>query len=118
MVNHKKALEFLWKGICTITVQEGTKNSTNKRIEFDESVLHENKPCKLSFKTITTTTEGVAAGVSQVAVLFMSNEFEVPPGSKITITQNGKTTDYERSGEPAIYSHHQEIPLALFKGWA
>jgi len=43
---------------------------------------------------------------------------DIPEGSKITVTQNGVTHDYERSGKPAVYSCHQEVPLELFKEWA
>jgi hypothetical protein len=42
----------------------------------------------------------------------------VKPGSKLTITQNDMTTEYQSSGKPAFYSTHQEIVLELFKGWA
>ena len=41
-----------------------------------------------------------------------------PVMPKITVTQNGVTRDYERSGKPAVYTCHQEVPLELFKEWA
>lgn len=43
---------------------------------------------------------------------------EIPEGAKITVTQNGATKDYVRSGKSAVYSCHQEVPLELFKEWA
>jgi hypothetical protein len=119
MVNQKEALQSLWKGVCTITAQSEKQNSTTKRTEFDEDAVCENEPCKLSYKVLTSTSEkNDAAEVKQVPKLFLSNEITVPAGSKITITQNGKTTEFEKSGEPAIFSNHQEIILELFKGWA
>lgn len=118
-MNHKKALEFLWKGTCTISVKKEKTNPITKRTEFDEDVIYSNQPCKLSFERLTTTTENSnAALITQGVKLFLSPTIEIPPGSKITVTQNEKTTDYERSGEPAVYSNHQEVPLELFKGWA
>jgi hypothetical protein len=45
-------------------------------------------------------------------------EIHVKPGSKLTITQNGVTTEYKNSGEPALFDTHQEIILELFKGWS
>ena len=54
----------------------------------------------------------------QSITLFIDRAVTVPEGSKITVTQNGVTGVYEKSGKPAIYSTHQEIPLELFKGWA
>ena len=38
--------------------------------------------------------------------------------SKITVTQNGVTGDYARSGVPAVYVSHQEVTLELFKEYA
>lgn len=115
----KSPLEWLWKGSCTLFIRKERRNPINKRIEFDEVAIYENQPCKLSFKTITSTNENNhAAEVTQVQKLFISNEVNIPAGSKVVVTQNGKTREYEKSGEPAIYSNHQEVILVLFKGWA
>jgi hypothetical protein len=119
MVSVRQALESLWQGVCTITIREGTQNPTTKRTEFTESNLHQNQPCKLSFERITVTDDSDnAASIAQATKLFIAPEINIPAGSKITVTQNGKTAAYEKSGEPAIYSNHQEVPLELFKGWA
>lgn len=51
-------------------------------------------------------------------------EHPIPPdvvikaGSKIIVTQHGRTTEYSNSGVPAVYPTHQEIMLTLFNGWA
>jgi hypothetical protein len=119
MVNHRAALEKLWKGLCTITVRQGSKNQINKRTEFTETIVYENQPCKLSFERITSTNENNnAVLVIQGAKLFIAPEINIPAGSKITVTQNNKTNVYEKSGEPAIFTNHQEVPLELFKRWA
>ena len=39
-------------------------------------------------------------------------------GSKITVTQNGVTTDYASSGKPAVYETHQEVILELKEKWS
>lgn len=119
MVKQKNALQSLWKGTCKIIVQVEKQNPITKKIEFVEDVVCENEPCKLSYKTLSSTNENNnVAEVRQVPKLFLSNEISVPAGSKITVTQNGKTTDFSKSGEPAIYTYHQEIILELFRGWA
>lgn len=119
MVNHKKALELLWKGTCNVIIKVGKTNPTNKRTEFEEETIYTNQPCKLSFESITSTNEtDNVASISQGVKLFLSPTVSIPAGSKIVVTQNGKTADYEKSGEPAIYTNHQEVPLELFKGWA
>ena len=115
----KTALESLWKGKCTIYVHDEQKNQTNKRSKFVERAVYTDQPCKLSFETIKQTTENNnATQVMQSVKLFISPDVVIPPGCKITVTQNGKTTDYQSSGEAGVYSYHQEIVLELFKGWA
>ena len=47
--------------------------------------------------------------------LFLAPEWQVPAGSKITVTGRGGERVYCRSGEAAVYGSHQEIPLALWK---
>jgi hypothetical protein len=119
MVNQKEALQSLWKGVCTIIVQAEKQNPITKKTEFEPDTLCDNEPCKLSYTNLTSTNENSnAEEVKQVPKLFLSNEITVPAGSKITVTQNGKTTEFEKSGEPAVFSNHQEIILELFKGWA
>ena len=75
--------------------------------------------CRLSHKTVTTTkpTEE-AALVAQTVVLYIDPSVEIPEGSKITVTQNGVTRDYEQSGKAAVFTYHKEVPLELFKEWA
>ena len=58
------------------------------------------------------------AAVTQGVKLFIAPEAEVKSGSKITVTQNGVTTEYSASGEAAVYESHKEIMLELWKGWA
>jgi len=109
----------LWQGRCSIFVRQERRNTTSKRVEFDEVAVYTNQPCRLSYKTVRQTTEGnSAAEPTQVATLFISSDVVVPAGSKIVVAQNGRTAHYARSGEPAVYTHHQEIVLALFPGWA
>jgi hypothetical protein len=119
MVNHRKALERLWTDSCTVYEKEKTKDATTKLTKFTDKVLFTDKICKLSFKTLVTSSENSsAAEVTQVAVLIIGIELNIPPGSKISVTKAGKTVDYEYSGEPGRFTDHQEIPLKLFKGWA
>ena len=83
-------------------------------------IVQEDIPCRLSFKTINNTNpnENAASALVQVTEVFLAPEIVVKPGSKLTITQNGVTTDYKSSGIPATYSTHQEIVVEIFKGWA
>lgn len=119
VVKARKAIESMYDGTCTIIERQKVK-LPNKSTGFMDIVVLEDIPCRLSFKTITNTTQaetGVSA-VVQVTKVFIAPEIKVKPGSKLTITQNDVTTEYKSSGQPAIYTTHQEIELELFERWA
>lgn len=108
----------MYDGTCTVTVQEEYEEK-NGSTSFRQVVTIEDEPCHLSFSNTSSTKEGeVAATVAQVTELFISPDISIAPGSKITVTQNGVTTDYTRSGKPAVYATHQQIVLDLWKGWS
>jgi hypothetical protein len=82
-------------------------------------VVLENQPCKLSFKTLAATSQTEsAANITQQTKLFISPDISINAGSKITVTQDGVTTDYTCSGVPAVYPTHQEVILELFEDFA
>ena len=115
----RKAIESMYDGSCIITEHQKVKLE-NKSTGFKDVVVQKDIPCRLSFKTVTNTnqTETGASAVVQITKVFLAPEIQVKPGSKMTITQNNVTVDYKSSGQPAVYSTHQEIVLELFKGWA
>lgn len=116
VVKVRKALEKAYVG--TFTVTEHTKIiKPNKTTGFvDVDVLSE-QPCRLSFSSIPSATDGSVAEITQTVKLFFAPEITVKEGSKITVTQNGVTTEYKQSGTTAVYDTHKEINLELFKGW-
>lgn len=119
VVKARKAIESMYDGTCTIIERQKVK-LPNKSTGFKDIVVLEDIPCRLSFKTITNTNQA-ETGVStvvQVTKVFIAPEIQVKPGSKLTITQNDVTTEYKSSGQPAIYTTHQEIELELFERWA
>ena len=109
----REAIERLYKGLCSVKVKVSSVNE-----ETGETVLTE-QPCRLSFQSRNSAAKDDGySTVSQSVVLFIAPEVEIPSGSKITVTQNGKTTDYCRSGESAVYTSHKEIALELFEDYA
>lgn len=119
VVKARKTIESMYDGTCTIIERQKVK-LPNKSTGFKDIVVLEDIPCRLSFKTITNTNQA-ETGVStvvQVTKVFIAPEIQVKPGSKLTITQNDVTTEYKSSGQPAIYTTHQEIELELFERWA
>ena len=116
---YKAAVQRLWTGKATVTVREGVLNEANGRTEPVERVLVEGAACRISHKTVTATEPSEeAAKTVQTVTLYIAPSVDIPEGSKITVTQNKVTRDYERSGTPAVYTVHQEVPLELWEGWA
>lgn len=109
----KKALESMHTGTCTIYEYQDVKDLVTKRTINQEVLVIENQPCRLSYKNITKTSDGDIPTLTQVIKLFISNEINIKAGSKIVVTQNNKTTEYKNTGEPAIYSNHQEVILEI-----
>jgi len=111
-------LSKLWTDYCDVVIKEAVFNQDTKRTEFSEKVLHSKIPCRVSFYITRQTSGDFVFQNSQEVKLFLSNQINIPIGSKIKVNRNGKITDYIRSGEPAQYSTHQEIRLELFREWA
>ena len=118
MVKARKAVESLYDGRCTITEYQKIKKE-NKSTGFAEVVVLEDIPCRMSFKSVNPTNQtDISGAVTQGIAVYLSPDIVVKPGSKLTITQNGVTAEYEYSGKSAVYSTHQEVSLELFKGWS
>ena len=116
---YNKAIQSLWDGRATITVREGVLDERTGRTEPVERVTASELPCRISFTTVKSTEpDEEAARVAQTVTLYIDPYVVIPEGSKITVTQNQVTTDYERSGKAAVYTDHQEVPLELWEGWA
>lgn len=118
--SYAAAIKSLWRGKCTVTVRNNdTTDENTGRVVVGEVDTYTDEPCHISFDTVNATQpENNAANIVQSITLFIDRAVVIPEGSKITVTQNGATAVYEKSGKPAVYSTHQEIPLEIFKGWA
>lgn len=118
--SYAAAIKSLWRGKCTVTVRNNdTTDENTGRVVVGEVDTYTDEPCRISFDTVNATQpESNAANIVQSITLFIDRAVVIPEGSKITVTQNGATAVYEKSGKPAVYSTHQEIPLEIFKGWA
>ena len=122
MVNaQRKALERLWKDRCTVYHRVKVTDPKTKLTDFDEKPLLQDQHCKLSFETLNSTDGDHVATVAQSVKLFISPDVEIPAGCKIVVTRFNdleRTFTYSRSGEPGIFTNHQEIMLEPFKGYA
>lgn len=115
----RKAIELTYSGSATVTEMKKVKDEESKLTKAKPVIVLESQPCKLSFETLKPAIQtDAAASVAQIAKLFVSPDIMIRAGSKITVTQDGVTTDYTLSGIPAVYATHQEIILELFERWA
>ena len=53
--------------------------------------------------------------IKQDVKLILSNDIEIKAGSIIIVRQNGREIKYKNSGEPVIYSAHQELMIEIFE---
>ena len=109
-------LSLLWTGKCTIyEYQDVTHPNTYQTTQEEVAVLVD-EPCRISYnhEQATNIANG-AAVVSQSITLFIRPDLVIKPGSVIEITQNGVTEKYKGSGQPAVYSNHQQIILQLYE---
>lgn len=115
----KSAVESLYKGVCTVTEHQKIKKP-NGSTGFEDVIVLENEPCRLSYSSIPDTSGNadLSSNTVQRLKLFISPNVNIKPGSKITVTQEGRTVDYSNSGVPAVYESHQEINLEGFVKWA
>lgn len=115
----RRAIEATYFGTLTVTEMRKVKDGKSKLTRNDLVVVLEGQPCKLSFETLKAAGQSDSAAiVMQVTKLFVSPDISIKAGSKITVTQDGVTTDYTCSGVPAVYPTHQEIVLELFEKFA
>lgn len=116
--NVKKAIESLYEGKCNVygygTVTDNKSHLTNNK----EYMIFKDIPCRLSVKNVVPSNQGEPVNsVLQEIKLFLNPDYEIKPGCKIVVTQNGITEAYKNSSQPNVKSNHQEISLELFKEW-
>lgn len=127
----KAAVESLYSGTCTVTATTPTFDESTKQTTHTDTTLFTNQPCRLSFISVPPSDKLVSFSnnlihsdtprahfVDQQIKLFIDPALDIPPGSKISVTQNGLTQYFKSSGAPAVYSSHQEIELVRLDNFA
>lgn len=109
----RKAFEKLYDGLCTVEVkQEVTRE--NGSTGFENVVILENEPCRLSISSSPVSVDGGAVMKAEQNIkLFLSPSEFIPEGSKVTVTQYGVTKTYKSSGMPVVRDVIQSIELEV-----
>lgn len=121
VMNHRKALERMWRDRCWVYVQEETTDSVTHLTDFEEKPLLEDQPCKLSFETLAADSGDEAPVAAQTVKLFLSPDVDIPPGCKIVVKRFNsleREFTFTKSGIAGVFTNHQEIFLTEFKGYA
>jgi hypothetical protein len=121
-----QALQTLWRDTFSVTEYQEVKRP-NGSTGFDEVTVIENEPCKLSFSTLSESGESdlrsrlgtdesdMTSAVKQRVKLFCDKTLDIPAGARITVTRDGRVFDYAKSGEPGVFTVHQEIELVPYQ---
>ena len=117
VVSVRKTLERGYTGTFTVTERKKVVREDHST-GFVEAQTVTGQPCRLSFTTSPAAGDGDTAALTQSVKLFCAPETIIPEGSRITVTQNGVTEEYARSGMVAMYDTHAEYVLEAFRGWA
>ena len=107
----------MWSDRCSVTVKKEVMDPETKLTGFKESAIVSEEPCRLSYSALQTASGEHTTSAEMTAKLFISPDIDIPPGSRISIERHGRKLEFSRSGEPAVYTNHQEIELERFRGW-
>ena len=117
VVSVRKTLERGYTGTFTVTERQKVARDDHST-GFAEVQTVTDQPCRLSFTTSPAAGDGDTAALTQSVKLFCAPEVTILEGSRVTVTQNGVTGEYARSGMAAMYDTHAEYALEAFRGWA
>lgn len=128
--NTRPVLEQLWESKCSVWTftdifDEDTKQTTQTLVSVPNML---DLPCRLSYQQVSDVTSKSEAPVVQIIIkLFLPKtytvdgeeiELVIPAGSIISVTQHGRTGWFDRSGEAAVFSSHQEVILNVREAYA
>lgn len=118
-VPHRRTIEATYDGTCRIYGMRPVKDPGTKATRQEEALVRDGIACHLSYSsTAPAAGSDTVTAVAQTIKLFLAPEPVIPPGSRVEVTQQGRTESYAQSGKAAVYSSHQEIVLELWKGYA
>lgn len=111
----KRAVEHLYDGRMTVEEARKEKNAKNITALVWNAVVGD-VPCRVSYKTITPAGRSdTVDSTAQTITLFTAPAIDIKPGSRIVVTQRGRTMRFSCAGIPAVYESHQEIPLTRWE---
>lgn len=112
------AVESLYDKTATIS-RNANATTPNGADGFAPSVVYSEVPCRISSIRLDNTEQGEANAIRYDVKLFLSSNYQLLAGDKVTVHDPIKNVnvEYESAKEPFVYVSHQEV-LLIRKGLA
>ncbi len=107
----RSAIRTLWTDLMTVYVFDNVEDPETRRTTQVERPILQEVPCRLNYESLTVVSGEHLPRQAQSLEVYCDETLDIPPGSILEITHQGKTMRYKRSGLPAVYTNHQEIPV-------
>lgn len=112
----KNPLTLLWTGRATIYEYQDVTDPETFQTKHELVPVVVDEPCRLSYnREQSTNIQNGAAVTSQGITIFIRPDLKIKSGSVMDVTQNNVTERYKGSGQPSVYSQHQEVTLELYE---
>lgn len=111
----RRILEDLYTGEMTVYVNEMTGKEGSVFENENLKPRYTNEPCRLTRQNASQPVKGNPKTFDETTQLMCAPELDIPAGSELVITFNGRTEKYVLSAEPKVYASHQTIML---KTWS
>lgn len=111
--------EFIYRGTALVEIRENHKDPETKKPVSTIKTTYSDIPCLLSPETKEPSDNTALPTADKTIMLFLPIEYDIPPHSRITVTQDNRTDIYECSGiANTCQDGHQEIVLRKWETWA
>lgn len=116
---YRRTIERTYTDRFSVEARKAVKNPKTGRTEPTEVVLYEDEPCRFSHEANPVSDSRELPTATQAGKLFVKpvEEVNIPPGSQITVTYDGRTEVFAHSGISRNYATHQEILLDRWERW-
>lgn len=111
-------LASLYDGRCVIYESRPEIGTNGWLSESGQQEKYSDIPCHLAFEQTGAANGNVVSEVKAVCTLFLGVQYEISPGSRIKVWQNGREYDLALTGLPRVYVVHQEVKAALLDNLA
>lgn len=112
MVDIKNYLSRLYTGRMDIMTVTKTKDS-HGITKTEYKPVQADVPCRLSYDRKTVSNADAGDLMIQEIQVICAPGVSIPEGSRLKITQAGRTETYDLASPPAVYDNHQEVRLTL-----